>query len=168
MISGQSCVLMARYNAWQNRQLAQALAGMDAVEVNQDRGAFFGSIMGTLNHLLWGDGMWMARFDGGAAPLCGMAESTTLHSWVGGWLVARVVMDERILAWAETVDEAQLQDVLTWHSGVAGCEVSKPMGVAVAHMFNHQTHHRGQIHAMVTAAGVTAPVSDLVFMPDDV
>ncbi|SMX48516.1 DinB family protein [Maliponia aquimaris] len=160
------CVMMARYNAWQNRQLKASFATLDAAALNADRGAFFGSILGTANHLLWGDRMWMARFAGTPAPTAGIPDSPGLTASRADWEVERFRTDGDILLWAERVRAVDLAGDLRWHSGALGREVSKPMAVCVVHMFNHQTHHRGQIHAMLTAAGAKAPVSDLAFMPE--
>ena len=168
MITGDWVRMMARYNAWQTGQLLDGLDGMSEADLRADRGAFFGSILGTLNHLLWGDGMWMARFDGGPAPAGRIADSTGLHPGLDGWRAARLSMDGRIIDWATGLQDGDLAGALTWFSGATGREVSKPLAECVTHMFNHQTHHRGQVHAMLTAAGAKAPVSDLVFMPEEV
>ena len=167
MITREYCQVMARYNAWQNSQLRTLLEPLDDLEIARDRGAFFGSILGTLNHLLWGDALWTSRFDGGQAFSVGGEESTRLFADRAGWAAARVDTDARISRWAAGVDEEALQGSLVFYSGVMGRELSKPMAVCVVQLFTHQTHHRGQVHAMLTAAGSDAPVSDLPFMPDD-
>ena len=167
MIDDRYCRMMARYNAWQNRQLTDNLQDVHLSELTRDRGAFFGSILGTLNHLLWGDLIWMSRFDGGAAPEGGIKESPSRHPTLASWSAERFRTDGRIRHWAETVNNIDLAGELTWYSGAAGREVSRPLAMLVVHFFNHQTHHRGQVHAMVTAAGLTAPVSDLFLMPED-
>lgn len=166
MIGSDYYRMMARYNGWQNRQLFDLLRDLPPDELTRDRKAFFGSILGTLSHLLWGDHMWMSRFDGGSAPDGGIADSTQLVLTLGTWDAERFRMDGRIRLWAASLANIDLQGNLTWFSGAAGREVSRPMAQCVVHMFNHQTHHRGQVHAMMTAAGVSAPVSDLVFMPE--
>ncbi len=167
MIGAEYTRMMARYNRWQNSQLAGCFSSLPASELTRERGAFFGSILGTANHLLWGDMMWMGRFDGGDKPAGGIPGSDRLHPDGEGWRVARQSMDARISDWAEGLTDAQLAGDLTWYSGAAGREVTKPLGMLVVHMFNHQTHHRGQIHKMLTEAGAEAPVSDLFFMPED-
>jgi uncharacterized damage-inducible protein DinB len=166
MIDRDYCVVMARYNAWQNRQLTDLLEALDPIELTRDRKGFFGSVLATLNHLLWGDQMWMSRFDGGSAPNGGIAQSTTLHPTLGTWDAARFQMDGRIKLWAAALTNVDLKGDLTWFSGATGRDVTRPLARCVVHMFNHQTHHRGQVHAMLTAAGSPAPVSDLVFMPE--
>ena len=157
---------MARYNAWQTRQIKQAFEGLSSAELTKERGAFFGSILGTANHLLWGDRTWMSRFARHAAPDGGIPESPMLTASYEEWALERFRTDSAMLIWAEGLREVDLAGPLRWYSGALGREVVKPMGMLVAHMFNHQTHHRGQIHAMLTAAGAKAPVSDLFAMPE--
>ena len=159
---------MARYNAWQNEQLAGILEPLSQAELDADRGAFFGSIQGTLSHLLWGDRMWMSRWDAASErPAEGIADSTRAFATKRAWMDARRVCDGRLGAWADALEEADLAGELTWYSGATGRDQSRPLALCIAHFFNHQTHHRGQVHAMLTAAGLTAPVSDLVFMPEN-
>ncbi|MBJ6370745.1 DinB family protein [Sedimentitalea arenosa] len=167
MIDRAYCVLMARYNAWQNRQLFELLKPLHLAELTRDRGAFFGSILGTLNHLLWGDLLWMVRLDGGERPAGGIGDSTTLHPTLGAWDAARFRADGRIMAWADRLNAVDLTGDLSWYSGALGRHVTKPIAQCIVHMFNHQTHHRGQVHAMMTAAGLKGAVSDLVFMSED-
>ncbi|ASP21374.1 DinB family protein [Antarctobacter heliothermus] len=164
MITPEYCLTMARYNAWQNRQVKAFFANLDPVALKQDRKAFFGSLLGTANHLLWGDLMWMSRFTGAPPPAGGIKDTPTLTATREEWEIARFRADADILIWSERLRAVDLTGDLTWYSGAVGREVSKPKALCVAHMFNHQTHHRGQIHAMLTAAGVEAPVSDLAFM----
>ncbi|MGV6849026.1 MAG: DinB family protein [Marinibacterium sp.] len=136
------------------------------VEMSRDRGAFFGSILATANHLLWGDKIWMSRFDGGPRPEVEGSQSTTLCADRAEWSAQRLRMDGRIRLWSEDLDAGDLDGDLTWRSGMTGQTMTRPLALCVAHMFNHQTHHRGQIHAMITASGCSAPVSDLAFMPE--
>lgn len=166
MIGRDYCRMMARYNAWQNRQLVSLLEQQEPQELTRDRKAFFGSILGTLNHVLWGDHIWMSRFDGGSAPEAGTAPGTDLSATLSGWETERTWMDGRISLWAAALDTDDFGGDLRWYSGTVGKEVARPLAECVVHMFNHQTHHRGQVHAMLTAAGSPAPVSDLVFMPE--
>jgi uncharacterized damage-inducible protein DinB len=160
------CRLMARYNAWQNRNLLGAADTLDDGARKADRGAFFGSIHATLSHLLWGDRIWMVRFAGGTVPPGGIEESTRLFPDWAELKAARGQTDAAILSWAESLVPEDLHGVLGWHSGVLGREVTKPRALLVTHMFNHQTHHRGQVHAMLTAAGARPGGTDLFTMPD--
>lgn len=166
MIDRDYCVTMARYNTWQNRQLKDILQALDPKELTKNRKAFFGSILSTLNHLLWGDLMWIARFDGGETPGGSISESPERHATLGAWEAERFRTDGRIRLWADRLNSVDLKGDLRWYSGAMGREMSMPLQVCVVHFFNHQTHHRGQVHAMLTAAGAQAPVSDLPFMPE--
>lgn len=160
--------MMARYNAWQNKQLFVVLDVMTFDELTKDRGAFFGSIHSTLNHLLWGDMLWLNRFDPSTPSASGdPTDSKSLFSSQAEWRVERILTDARILAWSYKVTQAELEADLTMFSRVLQAETKGPMSTCVPGFFNHQTHHRGQVHAMLTAAGYGAPVSDLFFMPED-
>lgn len=168
MITPDYVRTMARYNAWQNTGLRRAVEAMSMEDLQKDRGAFFGSIWATMNHLLWGDLVWMSRFAGGPAPEGGIADSTGICATKGDWEARRYRTDGRIRQWAEELDAIDLVGDLTWYSGAMGREISRPLALCVAHMFNHQTHHRGQMHAMLTAAGARLPDTDLPFMPEEV
>lgn len=166
MIDLDYVVTMSRYNMWQNNQLVDVLDVVDDTVLRKNHGAFFGTIFGTLNHLLWGDLFWMSRFGQGAGPTCSGKDSVTLHPTFATWRAERIQLDGQISQWAEKLNNSDLQGDLTWFSGSMGREFSKPLATCVVHFFNHQTHHRGQVHAMLTASGLSAPVSDLVFMPE--
>ncbi|MGB5213550.1 MAG: DinB family protein [Anderseniella sp.] len=156
---------MARYNAWQNQSVFDAADTLDEAARNLDRGAFFKSIRGTLSHLLWGDHIWMQRFSGSPAPAVSSIEASPDMTVDWSELKQqRTAMDQAISTWAKSLDAAWLKDELTWFSGSAKREISKPAGFLVAHFFNHQTHHRGQVHAMLTAAGARPDDTDLFYM----
>jgi uncharacterized damage-inducible protein DinB len=157
---------MARYNRWQNENLYGVADRLSAEERRRARGAFFGSIENTLNHLLWGDQIWMSRFAGTAKPKGGIAESVSLY---GDWEMlksARADFDRTIIDWADTVQPEWLAGDLTYFSGAMGREVTAPRWVLVTHLFNHQTHHRGQVHCMLTQAGGRPSDTDLPFLQD--
>jgi len=156
---------MAAYNRWQNENLYGAADGLSEVERNAPRGAFFGSIHGTLNHLLWGDQTWMSRFAGMPTPKAkGIRDSIAMYEDWAELRSARKAFDETIVGWADGLEAAWLEGDLTWFSGAAGREVTKPKGLLVAHMFNHQTHHRGQVHCLLTQCGVKPGDTDMPFM----
>lgn len=165
MIAPDFVGMMARYNAWQNDNLITAADSLDDAARQEDRGAFFGSIFATFNHLLWGDRIWLSRFTDVPGPTQDAANHTRETPDWASFKVGRAEQDQRILTWSEQVQAADLAGNLTWYSGVAGKELSKPMAVCVMQLFNHQTHHRGQIHAMLTAAGVRPSDTDIPFMP---
>ncbi|MFN3938346.1 MAG: DinB family protein [Gemmobacter sp.] len=167
MITPEYCALLARYNRWQNRSLVAAASTLTPAARTQARGAFFGSIAGTLSHLLWGDLVWMARFDGGTRPEATADDSATAFPDWDAYRRERAATDARILLWAERIGAEELAGELFWHSRLTGRTQRQPMAVCVVHFFNHQTHHRGQAHAMLTAAGARPEPTDLVFMPAD-
>lgn len=167
MITPEWCRTMARYNAWQNASLYAAADTLSEADRRADRGAFFGSIHGTLAHLLWGDSVWMSRFAGWPAPGAGIPESA---HWVADWTDLRArrrATDQGIRAWTEALTQADLAGDLSWQSAVLKGEVRRPRALLLAHMFNHQTHHRGQVHAMLTAAGARPADTDLFLLPAD-
>lgn len=162
MITADHARLMARYNRWQNGSIYGAAAGLSDAERRRDRGAFFGSIHGTLSHLMWGDGIWMHRFAGVPKPPGGIQDSPALYGDWDGLRVQRKELDEQIIAWASSVTGDWLAGSTSWFSGALGREMTKANWVLAAHFFNHQTHHRGQVHAMLTAAGARPEDTDLM------
>lgn len=168
MIHPEYVRTMARYNSWQNSQLMPVLTAMSPEDLTRNRGAFFGGLLATANHLLWGDRIWMSRFDPSVeAPAIAGQDSPDLHPTVHAWGADRLRMDGAIQLWAERLRALDLKRQLTFYSGSAERDITASVDASIVHFFNHQTHHRGQIHAMLTAAGQTAPVSDLLFMPED-
>lgn len=167
MIDPRYVRTMARYNSWQNAQLMPVLEAMPLDALTADRGAFFGSILATANHVLWGDMMWMSRFDPSVDRPTGPPGGLELHPTASAWAADRFRMDGKIRFWADGVRRVDLKGDLTWYSGIVGAEMTAPLALTVVQLFNHQTHHRGQIHAMLTAAGQEAPVSDVALMPQE-
>lgn len=167
MMTPELCQSFARYNAWQNAGLYGAAATLPDAERRRDRGAFFGSIHATLSHLLWGDMVWMSRFDDWERPEVGIAGSAEFEPDWARLVMRRGEADARIRDWAGRVAPEWLAGDRTWYSGALGRDVTRPAGFCVAHFFNHQTHHRGQVHAMLTAAGARPGDTDLFAMPDD-
>ena len=157
---------MARYNRWQNQNLFGVADRLSDEERRRERGAFFGSIHNTLSHLMWADQIWMSRLADVPAPKGGIPESVSLYPEWELLRNDRTALDQRIISWADGLHEAALAGDLTWHSAVAKREVSKPKWLLVTHMFNHQTHHRGQVHCMLTQAGGQPHDTDLSFMPE--
>ncbi len=165
MITPQYVRTMAAYNTWQNRSLYAAAAGIPDDERRRERGAFFGSIHATLNHLLWGDQIWMSRFAGTPAPkAASIRESPGQIADFDDLRRERVSFDGVIAEWASELDADWLGGTMTWFSVAANREISAPHALLVTHMFNHQTHHRGQVHAMVTAAGGKPDDTDLMLL----
>jgi uncharacterized damage-inducible protein DinB len=156
---------MARYNQWQNENLYGVADTLPDAERRRDRGAFFGSIHATLNHLLWADRIWMSRLAGTPRPAGGIPESVSLHADWNDLKRERAHFDTVMLDWASRLDRAALAGDLTWYSRAIEAEMHNPKWLLVAHMFNHQTHHRGQVHCMLTQAGGQPSATDLPLMP---
>lgn len=166
MIGAEHARTMARYNTWQNRSLYAAAEGIGEEEQRRDLGAFWGSIHATLSHLIWGDHVWMSRFEGWEKPTVDIRAS---GAWVNEWSelkTKRRISNARIVHWAEKLTDYDLGGEVTWNSGAANREMSKPRWLLVTHLFNHQTHHRGQVHALLTAAGAKPKDTDLFMMPE--
>lgn len=168
MITPEYCQMMARYNAWQNGQMRRACETLSEGELRADRGAFFGSVMATLNHILWGDALWMSRLDGGDGPSKPASENTDLCPTFEIWAQERLCMDQRITQWSEQVTVESLSGDLRWHAQLLSKDMHKPVALCVVHLFNHQTHHRGQVHAMLTGLARQTEDTDLVLMSEDV
>jgi uncharacterized damage-inducible protein DinB len=152
---------MAAYNAEMNRRLYDAAARLSDAQRTEDRGAFWKSVHGTLVHILWGDAQWMSRFANWERPQTPIKESAGMLDDFAALRARRAKADADIVAWAAAVDEAWLAKDMTWFSGAVQKEVSRPNWLLVTHFFNHQTHHRGQAHALLTALGQATGDTDL-------
>jgi uncharacterized damage-inducible protein DinB len=158
---------MARYNRWQNANLYGVADTLSDEERRRERGAFFGSIHKTLSHLLWADLTWMSRFSSEVAkPQAGIPESVSLYPDWDDLKQKRVAFDATMIDWADALDNAALAGELSYYSRGAGRDMTVPKWSAVTHMFNHQTHHRGQVHCMLTQAGAKPHTTDLPALPE--
>lgn len=156
----------ARYNRWANARLYAAVAELDAAAFQAPRSGFFGSLCGTLNHLYVGDRCWLARFEKIAVPHTSLDEVP--HPLFPHLRTARLVEDARIMRFFDTLAEDAIAGTLHYTSLVNGAAVSLPMELALTHFFNHQTHHRGQAHAMLSSTGSVPPSLDFsAFLPED-
>lgn len=154
---------MARYNEWMNTRLYEAAATLSDDRRKEDMGAFFKSIHGTLNHLLLADRVWMGRFTGSPIAVTSLAQE--LHSDFEELRRQRAGTDRDIIAWAQELTEDVLAGDLSYTSIVNPQPRSSPMGIAVTHFFNHQTHHRGQLTTLLMQRGIDPGVTDLIWMP---
>jgi len=161
MITSAYVRTMAAYNAEMNRRLYAAAQRLSDAERRAPRGAFWTSIHGTLAHLLWGDCMWMSRFDNWPRPATPIRQSAQFIADFAALCAARNKADDDISRWAQRIDDAWLSEDLLWFSGSAQREVRASKRLLVTHFFNHQTHHRGQAHALLTAAGQDTGDTDL-------
>lgn len=141
-------VILSGYNSWANERIYNAAAKLSADEYRADRGAFFKSMHGTLNHILVADRIWMKRFTGqGEAPA---KLDAILHEELASLRAARDREDARISAYIGQLTEAELTANFSYITIVNPKTVTQPLAPALDHFFNHQTHHRGQAHAILT------------------
>jgi uncharacterized damage-inducible protein DinB len=152
--------MLAAYNAWVNERLYGAAAKIADADYRADRGAFFGSLHGTLNHLLLGDLIWMRRFTGeGEEP---KQLDAILYDDLAALRVARRHEDRRIIAYIDTLTDAALAGTLRYRSTRSPAELEQELAPLLLHFFNHQTHHRGQAHCLLTGFAGEAPSLDLL------
>jgi len=163
VIDPDYCRLLARYNAWMNERLYAVAAEMTDDERKRDMGAFFGSIHRTLNHLVWADATWLARFEGGTYPHAGYG--TDMHDDFAALAHERAATDTAVLNWAATVSSQWLASPLQYTRRADMKTVRIPAWIATTHMFNHGTHHRGQLTTLLKQSGRDVGVTDLPFMP---
>jgi len=157
----QHFLMFAAYNQWANSAIYDAATELSRDERDRNMGAFFKSITGTLNHLLVADRIWMKRFTGeGQAPA---TLDTILFEEFELLRTARVAEDQRIYDWVNRLDAKALAGRFTYLTVTDMRTVSQRLAPALAHLFNHQTHHRGQIHTMLTALGKPSLQLDLIY-----
>lgn len=156
---------MAAYNAAANRRLYAACALLTDPARRRECGAFFGSIHGTLNHLMVGDLIWVTRFEGGEAPSTDL--DAELYTGFEALALARLALDRCIEEFFAALDADALEHEIVYVNN-QGRRFVDPLSLLVPHFFNHQTHHRGQVHTLLSQARIEAPVLDLhrVLKPD--
>ncbi len=157
--------LLARYNRLANARLYGACAGLSEAELKRPRPAFFTSIHGTLNHILLGDRIWLARFEGGTVPSTGL--DAILYEGFAELRAARVAEDARIEAFAAGLGAGFLGGSIRYTNN-EGRSFDDPVDLLLTHLFNHQTHHRGQVTDLLMQTDTKPPVLDLhrVLKPD--
>ncbi|WGD32292.1 DinB family protein [Ancylobacter sp. WKF20] len=151
----------ADYNRWANARLYAAAARLSPDEFRADRGAFFGSVCGTLNHLLATDRIWLRRITGtGEAP--DRLDAQLFESFAD-LAAARVADDARITDLAASLTSERLLAPITY-ANMTGAQFTQPLWTVLDHLFNHQTHHRGQVHTLLTILGgpEAGPTIDLI------
>jgi uncharacterized damage-inducible protein DinB len=163
--------LMAQYNQWMNAKLYETAAKLPPEELAKNRGAFFGSLLGTLNHIMVGDIIWLKRL--GTHPAAHQsldpvrrrerpdALNEILHADLPSLSQARKDLDAIIIAWANELTAADLDHALEFRN-MKGVPHRKLFGTLVFNLFSHQTHHRGQATTLLFQAGLDVGVTDLL------
>ncbi|TAJ84556.1 DinB family protein [Reyranella sp.] len=157
---------MARYNRWQNENLYGAAGRLSEEERRRERGAFFGSIHATFAHLVWADTLWISRFEQMPAPPAALADGLSAYPTWDALRAERVACDAEIVRWADALGPGWLDGDLAYFSRSVHREVSGLRWIFVTHFFNHQTHHRGQCHCLLTQCGLELQDTDLPMMPE--
>jgi uncharacterized damage-inducible protein DinB len=163
VITPDYCLLLARYNRWMNERLYAVAGTMGDDARRQDRGAFFGSIHRTLNHILWADRAWLARFTG--EPFAVPAFGADLFDDFAVLAREREVTDTAMLEWAGHVTPAWLASTLEYLAASDGKRRRLAAWVAATHLFQHGTHHRGQVTTRLAQAGLDTGATDLPWLP---
>ncbi len=154
---------LARYDTWATRRLCEHVDALSDDEYRRDAGLFFKSVHGTLNHLLVAEGLlWFPRFAQGVSHRIALDTEAEPD---------RARLRERLIEattrwgpWIDALDASRLAGTLEYVS-TQGVARSMPFAIALGHVFNHGTHHRGQITAAITAIGHACPELDLAWMP---
>lgn len=176
MLACQHLQLMASYNKWMNEKVYEAAARLAPEEIATDRGAYFGSILGTLNHLVTGDTIWLKRFAAHPsaaavlAPVCRLPDPVSLAHAQFAALPAlaerRGMLDQAILQWVAALTEEDLHLALRYANS-KGVVSERNYFSLLMHFFNHQAHHRGQVTTLLTQAGVDVGTTDLLALVPD-
>tara|TARA_R110000823_G_scaffold303527_1_gene424929 strand:+ start:994 stop:1542 length:549 start_codon:yes stop_codon:yes gene_type:complete len=170
--------LLATYNQWMNSKIYEAAGQLSETDLAKDRGAFFGSILGTLNHILVGDTIWLKRFATHPSCVSSLQEVANLPNPtslsqiafddIGSFSENRAWFDRQIISWIAELTEEDLDFVLSYHN-TKGIPANRRYSSLVLHFFNHQTHHRGQVSTLISQAGVNIGVTDLLaLIPEEI
>ena len=152
---------MARYNRWQNENLYGAADQLSDEERRLDRGSFFKSIHATLSHIMWADQIWMSRLSDWDAPE-GPSRDVPLYDDWEDLKARRFAADQVFRDWSDTLSQADVDGDLEWYSGTLGRGMTSPRGVCIMQVFNHQTHHRGQVSTLLFQNGIDPGITDLL------
>lgn len=163
--------LMSEYNKWMNRNIYELCMSLSAEKLKEETGAYFGSILGTLNHIMVGDVIWLKRFadhPNSHSELEAIREmdkpktlDTTLYNDIEALYPRRKILDDNICTWVSQLTEQDLNSGLSYKN-MKGEPSRKGFGKLIVHFFNHQTHHRGQITTLLSQQGVDIGITDLL------
>jgi uncharacterized damage-inducible protein DinB len=154
---------LAAYNLWMNDRIYAAAATLSDEQRKRDAGAFFKSIHGTLNHILLGDRVWLGRFTGAPFPFKSLDQE--LYAEFAELRAERRRTDEAIITWTNSLSGREFDGQMSYMSTVNPRLRTYPFWLVVSHLFNHQTHHRGQVTTLLMQNGVDPGVTDLIWLP---
>lgn len=169
--------LMADYNQWINQKIYEAVSPMAPEQLHEDKGAFFGSIFASLNHICVGDTLWLKRFSSALlryeayAPISELTTPASLDAFLANNFNdlkdRRVLLDEALLEIASLITDEELLQPISYQNS-KGVKANKTLFNLLMHLFNHQTHHRGQITTLLSQSGIDIGITDLVFIQPNV
>jgi len=154
---------LADYNRWMNDRIYAACGKLSDEQRKRDAGAFFKSIHGTLNHILLGDRLWLGRFTGVPFPFRSLDQE--LYAEFAELRAERSKTDEDIIAWVDSLSALEFEGQMSYMSSVNPQLRTYPFWLVVAHLFNHQAHHRGQVTTLLMQNGIDPGVTDLILAP---
>lgn len=166
-------ILMSEYNRRMNNQIYKVVRGLEESELHEDRGAFFKSIIGTLNHILVGDIIWLTRFSKHSERYISLAELAEfpkpkgldhiLFSNLISLIEAREKVDLLIYSWLKNETKEGDFNKLLGYSNTKGIVSKRDFGELISHLFNHQTHHRGQLSTLLNQMNLDIGATDFLF-----
>jgi len=169
--------LMADYNQWMNQKIYEAVGTLSPEKLHQDQGAFFGSVFASLNHICVGDTVWLKRFESvlkdidAYAPIVALTMPESLDAFLANNFIdlkdRRVLLDEALLEITSLLTEETLLQPISYQN-TQGVTSNKTLFNLLMHVFNHQTHHRGQVTTLLSQSGIDIGVTDLVFIQPNV
>tara|TARA_R110001592_G_scaffold179430_2_gene421048 strand:+ start:2161 stop:2697 length:537 start_codon:yes stop_codon:yes gene_type:complete len=169
--------LMADYNQWMNQKIYEAVSSMAPETLHQDKGAFFGSIFASLNHICVADTLWLKRFSAvlqtykAYEPISALPTPESLNTFLANNFNdlkdRRVLLDEALLELASFLTDEELLQPINYQNS-KGVMANKTLFNLLMHLFNHQTHHRGQITTLLNQSGIDIGITDLVFIQPNV
>lgn len=165
--------LMANYNSRMNDQILSIIESLELIDLTENKGAYFQSIIGTLNHILVGDIIWLSRFNLHSECYISLKDVTKLPKPQGlsdilyldfkSYKRARKIVDFAVINWLnKDVDVSDFNRNLEY-SNTAGIKSSRNFGELLSHLFNHQTHHRGQLSTLLNQMGHDIGATDFLF-----
>lgn len=164
-------VRFAQYNNWFNERLYDCVARLDDAERKRDRGAFFGSIHGTLDHILLADRLWLGRFERSSLPVPSLEGAELVYGAVQldqgvhpefeALRAGRRATDAVLERFVRELTPELLEQDLDYRN-TKGVAFTNPVWLILAHLFNHQTHHRGQTTTLLSQAGVDPGITDFL------
>jgi uncharacterized damage-inducible protein DinB len=165
--------LMAQYNQWINQRIYQATKQLPDAKLNEDKKAFFGSILGTLNHIMVADIVWLKRFSKHPSYHVSLNYirqleqpenlNQILHDNFEILTQKRLELDTVIIQWSQEINDKDLSFMLPYNN-MKGEPSVKEFGSLIFHFFNHQTHHRGQVTTLLSQENVDIGVTDLLML----